>query len=121
MLRSLLLITILGAAFPSAQASETSNTYRVAVEARDGASTIFASPTATVWAGAAWNMRMEGLEGYELSIQITEVPEGKMKACGTFKSKHGNMAPCLVLNLDQQGTVAVGDLSLAITVSRAGS
>lgn len=119
MLRSLLLITILGAAFSSAQASETPNTYRVAVEARDGSSTLFASPT--VWAGAAWNMRVEGLEGYELSIQITEVPEGKVKACGTFESKHGNMAPCLVLNLDQQGTVGVGDLSLAITVSRAGS
>jgi len=121
MLRNLLRITILGAAFSSAQASETSNTYRVAVEARDGHSTIFASPTATVRAGVAWNMRVDGLEGYELSIQITEVPEGKVKACGTFESKRGNMAPCLVLSLDQRGTVAVGDLSLAITVSRAGS
>jgi len=120
MVRNLLLLALLGAA-SSAQAEGATKAFRVSVEARDGSASIFASPTAVVWPGAAWNMQVEGLEGYELSMQVTETPEGKVKACGTFESKRGSMAPCLVLNLDEKATVTVGDLSLAITVSRDGS
>lgn len=120
MIRNLLFIALIGTT-SSAHAEGPAKAFRVSVEARDGSASIFASPTATVSPGAAWTMRVEGLEGYGLSMQITEAPEGKVKACGTFESKRGNMAPCLVLNLDEKATVTVGDLSLAITVSRVGS
>lgn len=120
MMRNLLLLAVLGSAF-SAHAEGPAKAFRVSVEARDGTASIFASPTGTVWPGSAWSMRVEGVEGYELSLQITEAPAGKVRACGTFESKRGNMAPSLVLSLDEKATVTVGDLSLAITVSRDGS
>jgi len=67
-------------------------------------------------------MRVDGAEGYELSMQVSESSvDGHVKACGTFNSKKGNIAPCLDLVIGEQGIVKAGDVSIAITVSQGGT
>ena len=81
----------------------------------------FAAPTAVVKNDTPANLETYGPSGYKLSFTVTDLAPDKIKVATSVESQHGALAPIIVVRPGQPATVSVGDLSLTLTVDRAGS
>ena len=81
----------------------------------------FAAPSAVVKKNTQASVEASGPSGYKLSFTVTDLAPDKIKVATSVESQHGALAPTVVVRPGQPATVSVGDLSLTLTVDRAGS
>ena len=81
----------------------------------------FATPSALVKSDTPASVEMAGPSGYKLSFTVTDLAPDQIKVATSLSSAHGALAPTVVVRPGQPATVSVGDLSLTLTVDRAGS
>lgn len=122
MLRSLMMSTALWLlAAGSASSGPNGTLYNVKIEARDSSAKILATPAMTLREGSLGKARVGGSEGYEFSLELAEVSDGKVRVQAAFDTARSRMAPKLVVSLGERVVVKTGEISLAITVERASS
>ncbi len=79
---------------------------------------VFASPSAVVQEGVPATLEVTGPDGYRLVLTVTGQSADALALAATLDSPRGHMAPTLVVRPDQEGSIRVGELGLAVTVHR---
>ena len=80
----------------------------------------FATPSATVGADKPASIEVSGVDGYKLTLTVTDLAPDKIQVAANLDSSHGSMAPTVVVHPGQPANVSVGDLGLELTVNRSG-
>lgn len=103
-----------GAAFQVAAAADT---YKVSATLSH-AGEVIGSPTALVRADEPASVSVSGEGGYTFSFTVSELAPDEIRVAANVSTVHGDMAPTLVVRPGKTATVASGELTLALTVSR---
>lgn len=81
---------------------------------------LFGAPSAVVKNGIPASVETTGPAGYKVSFTVTDLAPDRIRVATSVESHHGALAPTLIVRPGQPATVSVNDLSLTLTVDRAG-
>ena len=97
-----------------------SGTYAVSAELlRDGKS--FAAPSVVVRNGEPATLHVSGCDEFTLTLTVNGLNAEKIEVATSVDSRHGSLAPTVVVEPGVPATVTVGDLGLRLTVNRRGT
>ena len=97
-------------------ATSASEHYKVSASISDGGQE-FAAPEFVAIPGEVATVGISGTDGYTLAVTVEPLPDGTLKLSTDLESRHGEMAPVLIVAPGKPASVAVGELSMTLTAS----
>lgn len=80
---------------------------------------LFAEPSILLEAGKTGEIAIDGTRAFTLQLTVDEQPDDTVKITSALNSVYGDIAPVVIVKLNETATVSIGDLAIAVNAKRA--